>query len=84
MACAPGGFEVLNRVVVNQVLVRDIDEARTDTLREAAAAIGETWFGPALWQGRRAFRLSISNWQPDTQHIDTLVALLARLRSSPG
>ena len=78
------GFEVLNRVVLNQVLVRDLDDARTDILREAATASGETWFGPALWQDRRAFRLSISNWRTDTQHIDTLVALLTRLRSSPG
>ena len=78
------GFEVLNRVVLNQVLVRDRDDTRTDALREAATASGETWFGPALWQGRRAFRLSISNWRTDTQHIDALVALLVRLRVAPG
>ena len=73
------GIEVLTRVVLNHVLARLDNDAATDALREAAAASGETWFGPGLWEGRRAFRLSVSSWQTREEDIDRTVALLARL-----
>lgn len=76
------GFTVLNRVVLNQVLACLADDAATDRLREAACASGETWFGPTLWQGRRAFRLSVSCWRTSEADIDATVAMLARLRAS--
>jgi glutamate/tyrosine decarboxylase-like PLP-dependent enzyme len=74
------GIEVLNRVVLNQVLGRLDDDAATDRLREAACASGATWFGPTTWQGRRAFRLSVSSWRTTEADIDATVALLAGLR----
>lgn len=74
------GFSILNQVVLNQVLVRCVDDASTDRLREAAAASGQTWFGPSTWQGQRCFRLSVSNWRTDEDDIDRTVALLAALR----
>jgi glutamate/tyrosine decarboxylase-like PLP-dependent enzyme len=73
------GFEVLNRVVLNQVLVRAKTDAQTVAIREAAQASGETWFGQTVWQGRPAFRISVSSWRTEDTHVDQLVALLARL-----
>ena len=75
------GFEVLNRVVLNQVLVRAATDASTRAIREAAAASGETWFGPTVWQGRPAFRLSVSSWRTADADIDATIALLARLKA---
>ena len=78
------GFHVLNRVVLNQVLVRLESEARTHALREAAATSGKIWFGPTVWQGEAAFRLSVSSWRTTDDDIDGAVELLADLRARPG
>jgi glutamate/tyrosine decarboxylase-like PLP-dependent enzyme len=70
------GFEILNRVPINQVLVRCSDDAATARVREAAIASGEIWFGTTVWQGRPAFRLSVSSWRTRDEDIDRAVALL--------
>jgi threonine aldolase len=74
------GYEVLNRVVLNQVLVRAQSDAQTVAIREAAQASGEVWFGPTVWQGRPAFRISVSSWRTQEEHVERLIALLADLR----
>ena len=73
------GYTVLNRVRLNQVLVRAADDARTVAIMEAAQASGETWFGPGLWQGRPAFRISLSSWRTEDRHVEALITLLTRL-----
>ena len=79
------GYEIVNRVVLNQVLVRAGSDEQTTALREAAQASGEAWFGPTLWQGRPAFRISVSSWRTTDADADRLVALLTRLRATaPG
>ena len=80
-ALRTAGFEVLNRVLLNQVLVRAGSDAATDAIRERAAAGGEVWFGPTIWQGRTAFRISVSSWRTEDTDIDRLVALLVRLKT---
>ncbi|PCE34366.1 pyridoxal phosphate-dependent decarboxylase family protein [Burkholderia ubonensis] len=73
------GYDVLNRVVLNQVLVRAESDAQTVAIREAAQASGDVWFGPTVWQGRPAFRISVSSWRTEEAHVDRLVDLLAGL-----
>lgn len=75
------GFDVLNRVVLNQVLVRAGTDAATVAIREAAQRSGEIWFGPTIWQGRPAFRLSVSSWRTGDTDIANAVALLADLKA---
>lgn len=75
-----GGYPVLNRVVLNQVLVRGDSDAQTVAIREAAQASGEVWFGPTIWQGRPAFRLSVSSWRTTDADIELLADLLLRLK----
>lgn len=74
------GFEILNRVRLNQVLARLESDEATLALQQAAAASGETWFGTSVWQGRSAIRLSVSSWRTTEEHIDATVELLGRLR----
>lgn len=74
------GFDVLNRVVLNQVLARMESDAETAAFREAACATGDIWFGPTIWEGRPAFRLSVSSWRTTDADIDRAVALLSRLK----
>ncbi|MBU3079461.1 pyridoxal phosphate-dependent decarboxylase family protein [Sphingomonas quercus] len=56
-------LDVLNRVVINQVLVRGTDDAETARVRQAALASEDGWFGTTIWQGRPAFRVSLSSWR---------------------
>ncbi|MEX3980136.1 aspartate aminotransferase family protein [Paraburkholderia sp. EG287A] len=77
------GYEVLNRVVLNQVLFRCATDAQTQALRSAVQASGETWFGGTIWQGRPALRISVSSWRTRDEDIEALVQLLASLRGDP-
>jgi len=74
------GYQVLNRVVLNQVLVRGRDDADTLRIIAAAQSSGEVWFGQTLWQGRPAFRLSLSSWRTTDAAVDALAEVLIRLR----
>lgn len=74
------GYQVLNRVVLNQVLVRGDTDEQTIAIRQAAQASGEVWFGPTLWQGRPAFRLSLCSWRTEDADVEALGALLLRLK----
>jgi glutamate/tyrosine decarboxylase-like PLP-dependent enzyme len=73
------GYDVLNRVVLNQVLVRATTDEQTIAIRQAAQASGEIWFGPTVWQERPAFRISVSSWRTGDEHGRRLVDLLAAL-----
>ncbi|NIE81590.1 aminotransferase class V-fold PLP-dependent enzyme [Asaia sp. As-1742] len=64
------GFDILNRVVLNQVLVRCGDDANTARVRQSVLDTGAGWFGMTVWQGRPAFRLSLSSWR--TGHEDVV------------
>jgi len=73
------GYTVLNDVDLNQVLFRlDTDEA-TQAAHAAAIATGRLWFGPTVWQGRPALRMSVSSWHTRTAHIDAAIILLTQI-----
>ncbi|WP_079201829.1 pyridoxal-dependent decarboxylase [Pseudomonas sp. CC6-YY-74] len=79
-ALRAAGYQVLNRVVLNQVLVRADSDEQTLAIRLAAQQSGLVWFGPTVWQGRPAFRLSISSWRTTDADIALLADLLLRLK----
>jgi glutamate/tyrosine decarboxylase-like PLP-dependent enzyme len=64
------GFEVLNDVVLNQVLVSFGPAERTDAVIAAVQRDGTCWCGPTTWQGRRAMRISVSGWNTTADDID--------------
>ncbi len=68
------GYEVLNDVVLNQVIVAFGDEPRTDAVIAAVQDGGTCWCGPTTWQGRRAMRVSVSCWNTTEDDIDRSVA----------
>ena len=73
------GYDVLNRVVLNQVLVRADKDEITQSIIEAAQSTGRVWFGATVWQNRPAFRISFSSWRTKDAHIEQLVKVLAEL-----
>src|SRR4051812_1374607 len=67
---AASGFEVLNEVVLNQVLVRYVDGPTTERLMAALQADGRVWCGPSQWGGATAMRISVSSWKTDGEVAD--------------
>lgn len=76
------GFTILNRVVLNQVLVRDDTDEGTIAIREAAQRSGKLWFGQTVWRNRPAFRISLSSWRTTDDHVERAIDLLVSLRES--
>lgn len=61
-ALRAAGFEVLNDVVLNQVLVSFGNAERTRRVMAAIQEEGTCWCGGTVWQGRTAMRISVSCW----------------------
>ena len=68
------GFEPLNHVVLNQVLVSFGDPDRTDAVIAAVQQDGTCWCGPTTWHGIRAMRVSVSGWCTTDEDIDRSAA----------
>ncbi len=72
------GFQVLNEVAINQVLV---SFGNAEITREVIRRIqdeGTCWCGATVWQGKTAMRISVSSWA--TTEADVERSLEAMLR----
>ena len=79
------GISILNDVVLNQVLVQFRRRSRRQTRAVIARvqAEGTCWAGGALWQGKQAMRISVSNWSTTEHDIDRSAdAILSCFRAS--
>jgi glutamate/tyrosine decarboxylase-like PLP-dependent enzyme len=72
------GFEVLNDVVINQVLVSFGNAEITEKVIRAIQEDGTCWCGGTVWQGKSAMRVSVSSWA--TTEADVELSLNAILR----
>ena len=69
-----GGLEVLNEVRLNQVVAACADARATEEMIAALQREGTCWCGPTTWRGRRAMRISLSNWTTTQADVDRSVA----------
>ncbi len=76
------GFEILNEVVLNQVLVSFGDPERTKKVIEGVQAEGTCWCGVTVWQGRTAMRISVSSWATTEADVDRSVEAMIRVARS--
>jgi glutamate/tyrosine decarboxylase-like PLP-dependent enzyme len=79
-----GGVEVLNEVRLNQVLASFGDEARTNAVIAAIQRDGTCWCGPTTWHGRRAMRISISNWSTTEDDVDRSAGAILKAHRRTG
>lgn len=56
------GFELLNDVVFNQVLVRCETDELTEKTMMRIQALRECWVGGSMWGGRKVIRISVCSW----------------------
>ena len=80
------GFEVLNDVVINQVLV---SFGRPELTREVIRRVqedGTCWCGGTVWQGKTAMRISVSSWattETDVEHsLQAIIGIAKECRAT--
>ncbi len=78
------GYEVLNEVCLNQVLVSFGTPDRTRCVIEAVQRDGTCWCGGTVWQGRTAMRISVSSWATTDADVERSLAAMLRLASRPS
>jgi glutamate/tyrosine decarboxylase-like PLP-dependent enzyme len=77
------GFDVLNEVQLNQVLVSFGSDARTRQVIDAVQRDGTCWTGGTRWHGRDAMRISVSNWSTTEADVDlSLEAIIRAARTT--
>jgi len=73
------GFEVLNDVVINQVLVSfGAPEVTKDVIRRIQED-GTCWCGGTVWRGKTAMRISVSSWATTEADVDRSLDAIVRL-----
>ena len=73
------GYEVLNEVVLNQVLVSFVSPDFTRRVIAGIQQDGVCWCGGTEWQGRTGMRISISSWATTDEDIDKSLESILRV-----
>jgi glutamate/tyrosine decarboxylase-like PLP-dependent enzyme len=73
------GYEILNEVVLNQVLVSFGDEETTRRVIAGVQAEGTCWAGGTVWQGHTAMRISVSSWATTEDDVERSLAAILRV-----
>lgn len=78
------GYQVLNEVVLNQVLVSFGDPDTTRRVIAALQAEGTCWCGSTVWQGHTAMRISVSSWATTEADVEQCLAAILRIAAEQG
>ncbi len=73
------GFEILNDIVINQVLVSFGSDEDTRAVTAAMQEEGTCWCGGTVWQGRTAMRISISSWATTAEDVNRSLGAMLRI-----
>jgi glutamate/tyrosine decarboxylase-like PLP-dependent enzyme len=76
------GYEVLNDVVLNQVLVSFGAPGVTRRVIAGIQADGTCWCGGTEWQGRTAMRISVSSWATTDADVEASLAAMLRVAAA--
>lgn len=76
------GYEILNDVVLNQVLVSFGDAQRTKKVIARIQADGTCWCGGTVWQNRTAMRISVSSWATTADDVERSLEAMIRCAAS--
>jgi glutamate/tyrosine decarboxylase-like PLP-dependent enzyme len=78
------GYEILNDVVLNQVLVSFGDSRTTELIIEEIQKDGTCWMGGTKWHGHTAMRISVSSWATTDEDVEmSLEAILRAASKNP-
>jgi glutamate/tyrosine decarboxylase-like PLP-dependent enzyme len=72
------GYEILNDVAINQVLVSFGPPALTKAVIRKVQEDGTCWCGETEWQGHTAMRISVSSWATTSDDVEISLAAMVR------
>ena len=75
---AEAGYQVLNDVVLNQVLVSFGEAKLTERVIAELQRDGTCWCGGTVWQGQTAMRISVSSWATTAEDVETSLEAMRR------
>jgi glutamate/tyrosine decarboxylase-like PLP-dependent enzyme len=75
------GYDVLNEVVLNQLLVSFGSAERTRQVVRRVQEDGTCWCGGTEWQGHAAMRISVSSWSTTEADVERSLQAIIRLAS---
>jgi glutamate/tyrosine decarboxylase-like PLP-dependent enzyme len=70
------GYQILNEVVLNQVLVAFGNDETTRRVIAAIQREGTCWAGVTVWQGRTSMRISVSSWATTEEDVERSLAAM--------
>lgn len=73
------GFEILNNVELNQVMVSFGSDEKTKAVIKAIQKEGTAWFGGTNWHGKEAMRISTVGWSTTKKDIDMSMEALLKV-----
>ncbi len=73
------GFDVLNDVVLNQVLISFGDDATNRKIIDEIQKDGTCWCGVTVWQKKTAMRISVCNWSTSADDVDRSLEAIIRI-----
>jgi glutamate/tyrosine decarboxylase-like PLP-dependent enzyme len=78
-ALAAAGYQVLNDVVLNQVLVSFGDADTTNRVIRRIQEDGTCWCGGAIWRGQAVMRISVSCWATTEEDVERSLNAILRI-----
>jgi len=78
------GYQVLNQVDLNQVLVSFGDEDTTRRVIRRVQEEGTCWCGSTVWQGQPAMRISVSCWATTEPDVERSLATILGVAAAEG
>jgi len=76
------GFQILNDVVFNQIVICCESDAITQASLSAVQQSGECWMGGSVWRGRAVIRISICSWVTTANDVTRAVNALIKARAA--
>lgn len=73
------GYQILNDVVLNQVLVSFGTPDETNRVIAAIQEDGTCWFGGRVWQGQTVMRISVTSWATTDEDVEKSLEAILRL-----
>ena len=73
------GYEILNDVVLNQVVVSFGDPEANKRVIKGIQDDGTCWCGPTVWKGQSAMRISVSSWATTETDVEQSLAAMLRV-----
>lgn len=70
------GYEIMNDVILNQVVINFGSEEANLAIMDAVQKEGTCWVGQTVWKDITAMRISVSNWQTNQQDVEDSLAVI--------